>query len=165
MPNILSFLLILLISPLVHSATTSIPSTGIPPRISEFSGLTSLAYKLYSFGGRDLEGELTNEIREFDLSIFHWTILQTNTQLAPSPRMNSVVTSYNGNIYVFGGQDSTGLREELWQYNIAAESWIQLPIVYCAPIARTQTAFTLAGNLLFAFGGVTNSGPDSSLLL
>ena len=163
--NSTSIKLLLLFLYLSASSVVSIPSTGTPPRISAYSGLTSISTKLYTFGGIDLEGYLINDLHSFDLPTKRWSTLQTNTQSSPSPRTSSVVTSYLGNIYIFGGKDSAGVQEELWQYKISTGSWLQILIPCLFPVARTQPGYVLTDNLLFIFGGITNAGPDSSLLM
>ena len=148
----------------VNCLVAPIPSTGTPPRPRSFSSLTNIASKLYSFGGLDLDQELTNEIQEFDLTSNQWRTLQAVSQNLPSPRKSSIFFSYQDSLYVFGGLDQSGIREELWQFNIALESWTLLQVIHTMQIARYKSAYTLVGNSLFVFGGVTTSGTDSSLL-
>ena len=160
----ISLLLFLSLIPFISSTISSLPSTGTPPRIVAFSSLTSIEDKLYSFGGKDLDGDLTNEIHEFDLATSKWTLLQSTSQCSPSPRLGSVFTSYQGSLFLFGGQDDSGIREELWQYNIAAASWLQIYISIPATIARVDAASTLQGKFLYVFGGISLAGTDSLLL-
>ena len=166
MKNLVAFILLsTAIFYRVDSTTTSIPSTGNPPHISAYSGLTSIYYKLYSFGGADASGAYTNEIRQFDLSDSQWSALPCGSQTLPSPRMSAVVISYQGSLFIFGGQTITGVSEEFWQYNIALGAWKQIPLAHSVPIARTRTAFVLHSNYLILFGGISYYGPDNSLLL
>ena len=149
---------------LVSSTITSIPSVGIPPIISEQSSLSSINDNLYTFGGRDSSGSFTNTIHEFSMSKHQWTSLQSSSQFLPCPRMSSVLVGYLGDLYVFGGQDSDGIQEELWRYKISTGSWVQIPLTYTFVVGRSYTAYVLSGNLLYLFGGITIAGPDSTVI-
>ena len=148
-----------------QSSVSSIPPTGTPPRIRAFSSLTTVDYKLYTFGGIDKDQALTNEVQEFDLSTNQWRALQSVSQLVPSPRQGSILVSYLGFLYVFGGSDQSGIREELWQFTVASGSWTLLALKHTGPIARYNAGYALVGNLLYVFGGVTLAGADNALLV
>ena len=144
---------------------TSIPSTGTPPRISTYSRLTIIDDNLYTFGGIDDYSSLLNSLYKFDLVATLWTQVNTDSDISPSPRLNMVMTSYNGNIYIFGGETEDGVRGDLWMLDLNTFMWNQLRLESEVRLARSQASFTLVENYLILFGGISNQGTEASLLL
>ncbi|MCF4980754.1 hypothetical protein GIW56_22875 [Pseudomonas gessardii] len=65
-------------------------------------------------------------------------------------RLWNSMAGYNGLVYIFGGSNSSGYLSDLWQYNPANSSWLQLA---SAPAAVAYGAMTVLGGKLYVFGG------------
>lgn len=87
-----------------------------------------------------------------------WEHLVTSTlDLAPGPRRHAKLFAQDKCILLFGGYDGTGDQaSDIWQFDIAAKVWWQLPT---APVATTNVA--LAKDQLWLVSG---SDPMSSQL-
>ena len=145
---------------------TRIPSTGVPPHVAIYSALVCIGNKVYSFGGGSEDSPIpTNEFKEFNMVTNTWSSPVTGSESVPSPRSGLVMGSYLGNPYIFGGLTIDGVREDLWCYNTTTALWVLLPISSNAPVARTASAFTQSGEIIYMFGGVTYSGMDSAVFM
>lgn len=77
--------------------------------------------KIYVFGGEtsSFYSSFSNELYELDVSNFEWKLLKSG----PSARAYHSMVSLNGNLYVFGGNDSDKFYGDLWEYSIEKNEW------------------------------------------
>ncbi|KAF2996009.1 hypothetical protein E8E13_001587 [Curvularia kusanoi] len=105
------------------------------------------------YGGCNVKDELLQE--ESSVWLFSpdrktWEhLLPSTLDLAPGPRRHARLFAQDKCIVLFGGYDETGdLASDIWQFDIAARVWWQLPT---APVATTNAA--LANNQLWLISG------------
>jgi N-acetylneuraminic acid mutarotase len=137
--------------------STIVADSSFP--VARIGHYAAAAYgKLYLFGGRTAYDNLQTlaDFWVFSPETSQWT------QLAPSGAQPEglsyhTMASDGENIYIFGGCKAEGRSNELWQYNIAENSWKQLESKNgTAPSARGGPSFTAINNqlhVLFGYNG------------
>lgn len=102
----------------VADATGDIP----PPRV----GVTMAAVDttIYVFGGRDSSHNELDEFYSFDTCTNKWTILSPG----PAHRSYHSMTADDHRVYVFGGCGVDGRLNDLWAFDVNANSWIKFPL-------------------------------------
>ena len=118
--------------------------------------------KVYIFGGINTTGNL-NDLWQYNPSTSSWNrLIDTNQNGSPSARNGSVAwTDINGNAYIFGGNSSSGVLNDLWQYNPSTSSWSRLidNNQNGSPSARNgSVAWTDNYGNAYIFGGSNSSG-------
>ena len=118
--------------------------------------------KVYIFGGINTTGNL-NDLWQYNPSTSSWNrLIDTNQNGSPSARNGSVAwTDINGNAYIFGGNSSSGVLNDLWQYNPLTSSWNRLidNNQNGSPSARNgSVAWTDNYGNAYIFGGSNSSG-------
>ncbi|RYO60617.1 hypothetical protein AA0116_g5804 [Alternaria tenuissima] len=118
------------------------------------------------YGGSDENGGLIDEqssVWLFSPERKSWDILQPSKgdvetgDIGPGPRRNAQLFAHDQHLILFGGVDGSGDNaSDLWQFDIAARYWTQLPT---APVATSNAA--LANGQLWLISG---SDPMSSQL-
>lgn len=73
-----------------------------------------------------------------------------------TPRSGAVIAEYNGSFYIYGGEEYSGFRKDLWRYNIASEEFE----ILTSNDLKAYATMTAAGENLFVFGGYNNDGSD-----
>ncbi|KAI6870782.1 hypothetical protein KC338_g2897 [Hortaea werneckii] len=133
--------------------------------------LNILGSKIYIFGGQ-VEGYFFNDLVAFDLNALQqstnrWEILIQNTidggpphgQIPPA-RTNHTMVSWNDRLYLFGGTDGVSWFNDVWSYDPRTNSWTQLECIGYIPSPREGHAASLVGDVMYIFGGRTESGDD-----
>ncbi|KAK1919118.1 hypothetical protein P3342_008842 [Pyrenophora teres f. teres] len=118
------------------------------------------------YGGSDANGKLLEE--ESSIWLFSperrsWDLLLSSKgdmgtgDIGPGPRRKAQLFAHGQHVLLFGGIDGSGDNaSDLWQFDIAARYWTQLPT---APVATSNA--TLANGQLWLISG---SDPMSSQL-
>jgi len=77
-----------------------------------------------------------------------------------------VIDESNGRMYMFGGKDSDGLKNDTWLYNISANSWNQLSPTGGLLTAREQHVMVIdkLNGKMYMFGG-SNGGFKNDIWL
>jgi len=65
---------------------------------------------------------------------------------------------YNGEMYVFGGKDVTGYKNDIWRYSISGDSWTQLTPTGGPPVVRSGHSSIIYNGKMYVFGGVNALG-------
>lgn len=108
------------------------------------------------YGGSDSNGELIDEkssVWLFSPERKTWDIVESSQSnditTGPGPRRNAYLFAHAQYLILFGGIDSSGAHaSDLWQFDVAARSWTQLPT---APAATSNAA--LANGQLWLVSG------------
>jgi hypothetical protein len=118
------------------------------------------------YGGSDEKDGLINENSSmwlFSPERKSWDLLESSKgdvdtgDIGPGPRRNAQLFAHDKHVLLFGGVDGSGDNaSDLWQFDIAAKYWTQLPT---APVATSNAA--LANGQLWLISG---SDPVSSQL-
>ncbi len=112
--------------------------------------------KLYLFSGYSYPTNSYNPIRRIDV---YEPATQTWTRLADMPKgfTHAGVANDAENVYFAGGYTENSTQSgqifrtaEVWQYNVGADRWNNLPAL---PAARAAGALALVGRTLHYFGG------------
>ena len=69
-----------------------------------------------------------------------------------SERLDHVIVGYNSKIYMFGGSNSAGDLNDLWQYTLSTDAWAQLA---SAPRNKRYPAMAELAGKLYVFGGAS----------
>jgi len=98
------------------------------------------------FGGRDGNGNYFNDTWQWEEQAKDWTEITTAT--SPPARANFAMTeAEDGNIYIYGGENSNGLLNDFWMFN--GSDWNEL-ISNSSISNRTNPILT---KTLSVFGG------------
>lgn len=81
---------------------------------------------------------------------------QTNPNI-PSPRRFATSVVINGMTYVFGGEDATSIKNDLWVFDNAQVIWNPYTIDGPAPSPRYGHCVTKKDHWMVIFGGATKS--------
>eukprot|EP01124_Arcella_intermedia_P027164 TRINITY_DN5263_c0_g1_i1.p1 TRINITY_DN5263_c0_g1~~TRINITY_DN5263_c0_g1_i1.p1 ORF type:complete len:337 (-),score=59.34 TRINITY_DN5263_c0_g1_i1:190-1200(-) len=110
---------------------------------------------LYIFGGRLQDESFTNELLLLDLTTKEWTNISTIH--TPSPRNWFSTILYQNEIILFGGYNSTPLKD-LWSFNIDSLSWTLLSS--STPLQpRSGHVAVLFEEKMIVVGGELDVGP------
>ena len=130
-----------------------------------------LGSKIFIFGGQ-VEGYFFNDLVAFDLNALQqssnkWEILIPNTSdsgqapgLAPPPRTNHTVITWNNKLFLFGGTDGIHWYNDVWSYDHGTNAWTLQECIGFIPTAREGHAAALVGDVMYVFGGRTEEGKD-----
>lgn len=70
------------------------------------------------------------------------------------------MVSWNDRLYLFGGTDGVQWFNDVWCYSPHTNSWTQLECIGYIPSPREGHAASLVGDVMYIFGGRTESGDD-----
>jgi len=160
--------------------TCALPSTPLqiprwselpsPARAEQAAVLDPAHHRLIVFGGRISDGiggiKSTNDVWVLQLGEEpRWTRIVPVGE-SPSPRYGAtgVFDPRENRMLVFGGQDSTGLRSDLWALALQGRpKWRLLHPSGPTPAARYRHTATLdpAGRRVIVFGGWGRTGPST----
>jgi hypothetical protein len=101
---------------------------------------------LYVFGGDDLKN---TDMWRFNMLSSRWVELSSG----PSRRIAATLTYYNNCLYIFGGWTGDDVIDDLWEYNIAEDSYLQLTS-HGGPPARSNHSTVVIDGSLVVFGGL-----------
>jgi hypothetical protein len=113
--------------------------------------------ELFVFGGQ-LNNNYFNDLWKFNLSNFKnpnnkWIKIKPMGEIPP-PLTNHSMTAFNENLYVFGGQNSSFINDQLYCYNYLKNEWIICKLngpSFPPPLYSHSSA--IYGSLLFIYGG------------
>lgn len=90
--------------------------------------------------------------------------LSLQSALGPAARYGHAICEFRKNFVIFGGRLANGsLSSELWLFNISKSEWTLLASKSeFVPPTLTQHTLTAVGDLIYLFGGATESGEFSS---
>lgn len=104
------------------------------------------AGKLYMFGGHS-GSTWIDQLYEYDIGTNAWTYKGTSG----TARMGHSIVYYDGNIYIYGGNNSSSLNT-MRAYNIAGNSWSSKATGW---VLSEHTAVVYNGKM-YVFGGLLN---------
>mmetsp|Transcript_117160 Transcript_117160/g.373174 ORF Transcript_117160/g.373174 Transcript_117160/m.373174 type:complete len:792 (+) Transcript_117160:52-2427(+) len=105
------------------------------------------------FGGFDGHNRF-NDLRELHLRDRRWSHVNASRSTTPRSRFGHTAVIYGHSMYIFGGWDGHDTMQELVEYNISSNMWVQLPPHGTAPRARYRHTAVVCGDAMFTFGGV-----------
>lgn len=139
-------------------AQEEILTTLLPqPRTEHIAAAAN--YNLYTFGGRNEKGfECSNNIWQYDPATKEWFAPNVPGN-APPTRTSSCMISINGKIYMYGGQTSGIILNDLWYYNPTSNSWNNRTSS-SVKSSYGHTAGVLNGKM-YVFGGHNGEKPNN----
>ncbi|MEM1417628.1 MAG: kelch repeat-containing protein [Myxococcota bacterium] len=117
--------------------------------------------RLIVFGGRNMGLTNQNATWSLDLETLAWTE-HSNPGVRPPARINSTMVHDAGRdrMIVFGGNLGSVLGEipdqETWVFDLATDTWSELPPGGTPPPARYDRSATVSGDTMYVFGGQVN---------
>jgi N-acetylneuraminic acid mutarotase len=146
------------------NAWTALSASGSAPSPRNAMGFAATpGGMLYVFGGLDREGP-RNDLYRFSPGDNAWTALSPSDS-APSQRnaMGFAATP-DGMLYVFGGLDDGGPRNDLYRFSPGDNAWTALPPSGSAPSPRNAMGFAATPDgMLYIFGGLDGIGRRNDL--
>jgi hypothetical protein len=111
-----------------------------PPFRDRFGGIYDpINQDFIVFGGYNAVSGPLNDLWKYSIPNNTWT------QLSPSGgppaarlRFHVAIDSHNRCLYLFGGHDGTAYRNDLWKYDIAANTWTEISATGGPPSARAN---------------------------
>jgi hypothetical protein len=120
-----------------------------------------VGHRLVAFGGRVPGGEL-NDVWALDLREMRWHNITPNSGPAPTPRWshNAVYDPTAQRMLVWSGRRGGMFYNDVWAFDLNAQTWTQLVASGPAPNLRYGTAavFDPLANELVNFAGFTDAG-------
>ncbi len=101
----------------------------------------------------------------FDLKSTRWTQLVSSPHPPGRERYGMAFDARRDRLVVFAGGGASGLLNDTWEYDPAAQTWTPALVAGAAPEPRNRLESVFAddlGSILF-FGGVTTSGLSNDL--
>lgn len=118
---------------------------------------------MFVFGGRTASG-ISNELWKFDIQAGVWSLVTPSGNL-PSARytQNAHYDSLNNRMLIWSGQAQTAVLNDIWAYDFASNSWLELwpdSMISGAPLQRygTGSVFDPVNKRLITFAGFTTAG-------
>lgn len=113
--------------------------------------------KMIMFAGTSIINGNTyflNDIWEFNTSNAYWTQLAPSNPLPPYRCRHTAIYTDSNTMIIFGGYDLNYIWNDLWEYNISANSWTQLNLSSPLPSKRySHSAIYTNSNTMLVFGG------------
>ncbi|MBW1916705.1 MAG: S8 family serine peptidase [Deltaproteobacteria bacterium] len=132
----------------------------IPTTVTN-AGAAAIGNKIYVLGGLDWDtGEVYKKLQVFDTTTGKWT----SRRNFPFEVMQPAMASYNGKLYVFGGQDKNGaVIKTTYVYNPATNTWAKKADL---PNKAAYAAGVRLGKNLWVLGGFTSKyfGSEQNLV-
>lgn len=145
-----------------QSSFWSGPLTPMPSARSRAGCATGIDGRIYVIGGRSSGGGGSynnNQVWAYDPDLDTW---DTSLTPMPTPRADScAVAADDGWIYVFGGRDNSGARDEVERYNPLTDVWESFPDMAFPRYAFGAVA--ACDGFIYLFGGETGSGQSASV--
>jgi len=139
---------------------TSATISAILPR--QYHASAIIGHTLYTFGGYTrFYGRTSNSLLAYNLNTTEWTIVKGDKSPGPVGRQAHSLTAYQDPILgdtliLFGGYSVApynGGFNDVWQYVISKQSWIQLTSYNAPPIRYSHEAVVL-NNTFYIYGGL-----------
>lgn len=108
---------------------------------------------LLVFGGFDGHNRF-NDLRELHLRERRWSNVAAVRSSEPRSRFGHTAVMHGHSMYVFGGWDGHDTLQELVEYSVSSNMWMQLPPRGTPPRARYRHTAVVCGDAMFTFGGV-----------
>jgi len=121
-------------------------------------GHTAVIYRdsMFLFGGILDTGHASNELWRYNFESFRWYLLvpKEGTE-AITPRHSHTSVVHNNCIWVFGGIDARGRKNDIWTWNFEFYIWTKIKHKGGPPPIAKHTASKM-GALMIVFGGEQN---------
>jgi hypothetical protein len=140
---------------------TQLSPTGGPPNSTSYldSAYDPVSHALWIFGGKHVIGGANlNDLWKYDIAANSWTQLSPSGT-PPSARLRvMMVYDVAHALLVFGGQDASVYLNDLWKYDITADSWTQISPSGTLPHVRgdSNRAFDHINGDFIIFGGTSS---------
>ncbi|MCX5861663.1 MAG: hypothetical protein NTW27_06040 [Deltaproteobacteria bacterium] len=140
---------------------TQLSPTGGPPNSTSYldSAYDPVGHALWIFGGQHvIGGAKLNDLWKYDIAANTWTLLSP-AGTPPSARTRvMMVYDVAHALLVFGGQDVSVYLNDLWKYDITADSWTQISPAGTLPHIRGDScrAFDHINGDYIIFGGTSS---------
>lgn len=142
-----------------HTWTRIDAPNGPTPRASPSAIADSARDRMVVFGGVTGAG-VTNETWAFDLGAHTWSPLPAR----PIARFDAGIATDGARAWIYGGYTTTGNTtgfvglDDLWEFDLASDTWTELPEPSPRPIARTNMGFAVWNGWLYMTGGHDTHG-------
>lgn len=154
-------LLMLTITDLNISLQTIIP-TYIYPEARSNHALIQVNKYLYLYGGLGNTGYFS-DMWTFDIDQETWSLLSPFGSL-PTARHLFAYGSFGDALVIWGGEDSTGLLNDIHIYNSITNKWTTITsLSYILPTSRKGACAVFQMPDIFIYGGETQNGFSSEL--
>ncbi len=117
--------------------------------------------KMFVFGGMNQENEASNDIYKFTPGV-GWEKVETESN-SPGPRWNYAVASNNDVMHVIGGFSPSGIYDDHWVYDFAANTWDQVEDGFLLENGGAAAAF-FNNDSGKGLQSVSRSGADNIIL-
>eukprot|EP00794_Sanderia_malayensis_P003509 gene3509-4009_t len=112
---------------------------------------------MYLFGGFLDSGASTNDIWQYNFTTFRWHLLTPRPGCdVISARHSHASIVHNRALWVFGGLDNRGRKNDLWRWNFDLSTWSKIRCRNNPPPVSGHTC-SKVGCLLVVFGGENNT--------
>lgn len=132
------------------------PLAAKPTAASEMQGAV-LGGRIYVPGGCDGQGVPTEVTEVYDIERNLWV----EAEPLPYPLSHYALVSFEGKLYLFGGWDGNRYRDEILQYDPAADHWL---VVGQLPFPWGYAGAVVASDRIFLLGGSNQQGPINVVL-
>ncbi|MEM3397385.1 MAG: kelch repeat-containing protein [Thermoplasmata archaeon] len=129
-----------------------------PPRAFSAIAYSPSDGMVYVFGGRN-GTTVFDDFWAYNISADIWTKITTSP--APTQRYGATLTYHqsSGKLLLFGGNNSTVLLNDLWEFNPQTKTWVNRnPLTPPSIRYFHATAYAETNAKLYLFGGLGNTG-------
>lgn len=125
---------------------------------------TAVLYEdsIYFYGGTN-ESTVFGDIWRYDLKPRCWAKVY-HPQYAPPPRAgHSAVYWATEAMYIWGGYNNFGLRNDMWKFDFQEEQWEPVPQGETVPSPRAFFGYTVIDSQFITFAGEIESSKPAAL--
>ncbi|KAG0348932.1 hypothetical protein BG004_003649 [Podila humilis] len=142
-------------------ATDTTGNKDFFPRSQHAMAYDAAKDMVYIMGGTSIEKKFTYDLLTYTFATNKWASLKSTTK-PPDPRYGHYAFVYDGDLYSYGGVDTTGGTDQVWRYNGDAWSRQQANNQEQGPQRRVGSACVVVtrnnSTKLYVFGGMLPGG-------
>lgn len=128
------------------------PVAGQPPCPRSGSKTTVMGESIVMFGGYSKRGGVYfNDLHVLDLQRSYWT--KINVPDSPPARVDHTLTSFESDLFVFGGFKDKQRFKDLQRFSFKDNMWTEINLRHHAPPGRVGHTAVIFDGSMFMFGG------------
>ncbi|CAG9318789.1 unnamed protein product [Blepharisma stoltei] len=131
----------------------SLSPNGVIPSARSHHASGSQGNVMFIFGGIDSSGQYLDDLYQFDVSSSTWKLISPSSDTLPSARYAACAVYSIPVLYIYGGQTSTYISNELWTYDSGSNTFTLISSDAPYKLFFPRCAMDTSATTLYIMGG------------